>query len=75
MCSLGGGVLASGSDDKTIRLWDAASGQCTRTLEGHTGNVWSVCSLGGGVLASGSFDNTIRLWGAGEVKALSALDA
>ncbi len=30
-----GRMLASPSDDKTIRLWDAETGQCLRTLTGH----------------------------------------
>jgi WD40 repeat protein len=28
-------VVASGSDDKTIKLWDVETGSCKRTLEGH----------------------------------------
>ena len=66
VCSLGGQVLASGSGDKTVRLWDAATGACTRTLTGHSSFVFSVCSLGGQVLASGSDDKTVRLWDAAE---------
>ena len=31
-----GKSVASGSDDKTLRLWDVASGQLVATLEGHT---------------------------------------
>src|SRR6266568_499061 len=58
-----GRVLASGSADNTIRLWDVQMGQALRTLEGHTESVPYVAwSPNGRVLASGSFDSTIRLW-------------
>src|SRR5713101_1230986 len=58
-----GRVLASGSDDKTIRLWDMQTGQLLRSLEGHSNYVNSVAwSPDGKVLASGSSDKTIRLW-------------
>jgi len=32
----GNGLLASGSNDKTIRLWEVSTGNCLKTLEGHT---------------------------------------
>jgi WD40 repeat protein len=59
-----GGMLASGENDGTIRLWDAASGQpFGEPLEGHTGRVNSVVfSPNGELLASGGEDDTIRLW-------------
>nr|CAL30201.1 HNWD3 [Podospora anserina] len=57
--------VASGSDDNTIKIWDAASGTCTQTLEGHRGPVWSVAfSPDGQRVASGSDDNTIKIWDA-----------
>jgi len=37
-----GTQVVSGSDDRTLRLWDAATGAALQTLEGHTGYVSSV---------------------------------
>ncbi|KAK3947359.1 hypothetical protein QBC32DRAFT_328628 [Pseudoneurospora amorphoporcata] len=55
--------LASGSDDKTIKIWDPASGSCLQTLEGHSDYVTSVAfSPDGQRLASGSDDKTIKIW-------------
>jgi uncharacterized protein with WD repeat len=60
-----GRVLASPSGDRTIRLWDAATGALVRKLEGHSERVFSVAwSPDGRTLASGSNDSTIRLWDA-----------
>ncbi|MXV75564.1 T9SS type A sorting domain-containing protein, partial [Candidatus Poribacteria bacterium] len=59
-----GTILASGSRDNTIHLWNANTGTHIRTLSGHTNWVMSVAfSPDGTILASGSRDNTIRLWG------------
>jgi WD40 repeat protein len=56
-------LLASASDDKTVRLWDAATGALQRTLEGHSDVVLSVAfSPDSRLLASASDDKTVRLW-------------
>jgi WD40 repeat protein len=58
-----GRILSSGSQDKTIKLWDMPSGNEIRTLIGHTGNVKVVAfSPDDKILASGSTDNSIKLW-------------
>ncbi|KAF8294121.1 WD40 repeat-like protein, partial [Clavulina sp. PMI_390] len=59
-----GAVLASGSIDHTIQLWDVQSHSPKGDpLRGHSGWVKSVAfSPDGAVLASGSYDETIQLW-------------
>lgn len=58
-----GRLLASGSYDRTIKLWDPATGALKHTLEGHSGGVVSVAfSPNGQLIASGSCDETIKIW-------------
>ena len=58
-----GRTLASGSFDRTVRLWDGVTGEHRQTLTGHTDRVYSVSfSPDGRTLASGSRDHTVRLW-------------
>ena len=56
-------LLASASNDRTVRLWNPSTGQEVQKLEGHTDSVWAVIfSSDGSLLASASSDRTVRLW-------------
>lgn len=56
-------VLASSSDDRTVRLWSLPGGEPLQTLIGHTDEVWGLAmSPDGRLLISGSDDDTVRLW-------------
>src|SRR6266516_1299395 len=56
-------TLASGSWDKTIKIWHLYTGQLLHTLTGHSDYVNSVAiSPDGQTLVSGSWDNTIKVW-------------
>ncbi|CAE7214649.1 unnamed protein product, partial [Rhizoctonia solani] len=59
-----GKSVISGSNDKTVRIWDAHdSSPIGEPLEGYNSYVKSVSySPLGNLIASGSFDKTIRLW-------------
>ncbi|MBC8350585.1 MAG: protein kinase [Planctomycetes bacterium] len=58
-----GKLVATGSADKTIELWDVASGKLLKTLIGHANYVASLAFAPDGMtLASGSSDRTIKLW-------------
>jgi hypothetical protein len=47
----------------TLKVWDAATGKESFTLNGHKGRVWSVAwSPDGKRIVSGSFDGTLKVW-------------
>ncbi len=74
-----GKLLASGGEDRTVKLWNVGTGQQIRSLNGHTDLVFTVAfSPDGKTLASGSRDKTIKLWNVEtgrEIRVLSGQDS
>src|SRR5437879_13685940 len=63
--SADGAVLASGGEDKTIKVWNLSTGQQMWTLTGHRGSIDSLAMSANGtflVSGSGSYDQTLRVW-------------
>ena len=60
-----GSTVASASYDRTVKLWDARSGEERQTLKGHDDSVTAVAfSPDGSTVASASDDQTVKLWDA-----------
>ncbi len=67
-----GKLLASAGADRTVRVWDARSGQTVSTYSGHSNIVYSVAwSPDGKLLASASADETVRVWDASSGQTMS----
>ncbi|MBU1226628.1 MAG: WD40 repeat domain-containing protein [Actinobacteria bacterium] len=69
-----GAWIVSASGDQTLRVWEAASGECLRTLSGHTNGV-SGCAVSpdGSWIVSASWDETLRVWDAASGESLRTL--
>ena len=65
--------LASGSLDNTIKIWNLETGECIRTLAGHSMAVVSLQLLENNKLASGSEDKSIRIWNVDTGECISTL--
>lgn len=56
-------MVAAGSLDTVVRIWDTSTGQLVERLRGHKDSVYSVAfSPDGTSLLSGSLDRTLRVW-------------
>jgi WD40 repeat protein/serine/threonine protein kinase len=66
--------IISGSQDNTIRLWDAEGGQLLKSFRGHDGAVRTVAfAQSDQVILSGSHDNSIRKWNISEYEEIRVL--
>lgn len=71
-----GPFLASGSRDKTIRVWDVTSGVCLFTLVGHDNWVRGISwHPGGKYLLTASDDKTLRIWDVAHRRCTKRLEA
>ena len=60
--------VVSGSTDKTLKVWDVATGECVATLEGHSNSIYCVAIFSDGRrIISGSGDGNLKLWGVAPV--------
>ncbi len=66
--------IATGSKDKTAKIWNGGTGTEQRTLAGHEGSVQAVAlTPDGSILATGSADGTARLWSVSSGECLRVL--
>ena len=58
-------IIVSASDDQTLKVWDARTGEERRTLRGHTDGV-NGCAISpsGDFIVSASDDQTLKVWDA-----------
>jgi len=56
-------LLLSASTDRTVRLWDACTGECERTIWAHSREVTAVsCPSDGKRFVTGGWDRTAKIW-------------
>ena len=62
------GKIASGGQDKLIKVWDINSKESLMTLEGHTSMIWALNEVAGNKLISGGSDKRALIWDMNEKK-------
>jgi U3 small nucleolar RNA-associated protein 13 len=68
-------VLATGSGDKTVKLWSLEDFSCVKTFEGHTNSVLRIDFINAGMqLVSAGSDGLVKLWNVRDEECLSTMD-
>ncbi|KAI0931517.1 hypothetical protein AcW1_001095 [Taiwanofungus camphoratus] len=68
-------VLATGSGDKTVRLWSLDDFSCLKTFEGHTNSVLRVDFVNTGMqMVSSASDGLVKLWNVREEECMATMD-
>jgi U3 small nucleolar RNA-associated protein 13 len=68
-------VLATGSGDKTIRLWNLDDFSCVKTFEGHTNSVLRIDFLNAGLqMVSTASDGLVKLWNVRDEECVATMD-
>ena len=62
LCLISNKILASGSEDTTIKIWNIEDRSIMSTLSGHTYIVNVLCYVKEGVFVSGSYDKSLIIW-------------
>lgn len=71
--AVAGGVAASGSWDRTVRIWDLDSGALVRTIRQPSPVNTIALGPGGGLLVVGGHDGIVRLWDVASGRPLGSL--
>jgi WD40 repeat protein len=68
-------LLASGSQDTTLKIWNLHTGELLHTLKSYSGTVYSIrISPDGRTIVSGNSDGTIKIWNLATGELLCTLD-
>ena len=62
LCRISNKILASGSEDKNIKIWNIEDRSIMSTLSGHTERVKVLCYVKEGAFVSGSLDYSLIIW-------------